>query len=85
GREQCRRGWPFINGLRIHCLCGLPGSAGTEIRCLLCPPDTVKHRCRMGPHTRSRSCDHIGESVIKQIVSKMSLVPSLLTTCEICE
>ncbi|CAI9532831.1 unnamed protein product, partial [Staurois parvus] len=38
--------------------------------------------------TRSQSCDQslIGQSVITgRVVSKMSLLTSLLTTCEICE
>ncbi|CAI9576492.1 unnamed protein product, partial [Staurois parvus] len=53
------------------------GVRSTSIRCPLCPPDTVKHRSSDGTS---------GQSVITcKVVSKMSLVTSLLTTCEICE
>ncbi|CAI9578261.1 unnamed protein product [Staurois parvus] len=38
-QEQCRGGWPFINGLP---------APSTAIRCLLCPPDTVEHRSLYG-------------------------------------
>ncbi|CAI9552032.1 unnamed protein product [Staurois parvus] len=64
------------------------GVRSTAIWCALCPPDTVEHRSSYG--TSVRGPDHvitdwpISDHTCK-VVSKMSLLTSLLTTCEICE
>ncbi|CAI9612016.1 unnamed protein product, partial [Staurois parvus] len=84
-KKHCIVGWPFINCLPAPCLCTLPGSAQHRD-----PVPAVSSRHSETPIvgrdlcTRSRSCDW--PSVITcKVVSKMSLVTSLLTTCEICE
>ncbi|CAI9574237.1 unnamed protein product, partial [Staurois parvus] len=73
-----------INGLPAPCLCALPGSAQHRD-----PVPAVSSGHSETPIvgrdlcTRSRSL--ITCKVVSKVVSKMSLLTSLLTMCEICE
>ncbi|CAI9560284.1 unnamed protein product [Staurois parvus] len=83
-----RSEWPFRNGARIYSLCALPGSVWhpNPVPAVYSghsrTPIAVRDLCVKSRFIRSL----ISQSVITcRVVSKMSLLTSLLTTCEIYE